>query len=179
MRYGRYERHGTARRRIGPVRPQFNCPNCGASGDSRDLGVDPGTDTGLSCPSCRTASYKGRRFTLPSDVRRNPRSGHTPGPWTIHKNIGRKSELGIVAEGAPCIIATMHGARLNEWPDIAEANAILIAAAPEMLEALKEAEATIFGPIADSISGDQMAETGAYDVLDTIRKAIAKAEGRY
>ena len=30
---------------------------------------------------------------------------HTPGPWKINSDIGRRGELGIVAEAAPCIIA--------------------------------------------------------------------------
>jgi len=59
---------------------------------------------------------------------------HTPAPWKIHKNIGKKGELGIVADAAPCIIAVMGNQR--EWPEEAEANARLIAAAPELLAAL-------------------------------------------
>lgn len=58
---------------------------------------------------------------------------HTAGPWTIHNNIGRKGELGILADKAPCIIAIMGNAK--EWPVEARANARLIAAAPELLSA--------------------------------------------
>ena len=61
----------------------------------------------------------------------------TPGPWQVHANIGRKSELGIVADAAPCIICTMHGGKANEWPTITRANARLIAAAPDLLAALE------------------------------------------
>ncbi len=64
-------------------------------------------------------------------------SKHTPGPWRTNHNIGRKSELGITADAAPCIIATMANAK--EWPAEARANARLIAAAPEMFEALQGA----------------------------------------
>jgi len=60
---------------------------------------------------------------------------HTPAPWTIHRNIGKKSEIGIVANAAPCIICTMSNAK--EWPQEAEDNARLIAAAPDLLEALR------------------------------------------
>lgn len=105
--------------------------------------------------------------------RRNPRSGHTPGPWEVSKH-GTPSyapQFGIYAEGEQNDLAIVKG-------ENAEADAILMAAAPDLLGVLKEAEEIIFGPIADLITGDQMAETGAYDVLDTIRKAIAKAEGR-
>ena len=45
----------------------------------------------------------------------------TPTPWTVYDNIGRKSELGITASAAPCIIAVMGNQR--EWPIEAEANA--------------------------------------------------------
>lgn len=62
----------------------------------------------------------------------------TPGPWRINSNIGRKSELGILANSAPCIIAVMGNAK--EWPTQAEANARLIAAAPALFEALKAFE---------------------------------------
>jgi len=60
---------------------------------------------------------------------------HTPGPWRLNNNIGRKGELGIVADDAPCIIAIMGNAK--EWPVEAQANARLIAAAPALLEACK------------------------------------------
>lgn len=61
---------------------------------------------------------------------------HTPGPWKMHSNIGRKSEPGVIADAAPCIIAIMGNHK--EWPVEAEANARLIAAAPELLEALED-----------------------------------------
>ena len=60
---------------------------------------------------------------------------HTPGPWKINNNVGRKGELGIIADAAPCIIAIMGNAK--EWPVEAQANARLIAAAPALLEACK------------------------------------------
>jgi hypothetical protein len=59
----------------------------------------------------------------------------TPGPWTIDNKIGRKSQLGIVADAAPCIIAVMGNA--EAWPVEAQANAKLIAAAPDLLTACK------------------------------------------
>ena len=61
---------------------------------------------------------------------------HTPGPWKINNNVGRKGELGIIADAAPCIIAIMGNAK--EWPVEAQANARLIAAAPALLEACKK-----------------------------------------
>jgi hypothetical protein len=113
--------------------------------------------------------------------RRNPRSGHTPGPWEItRQDYGEPRDASkIKIYGLDMLLATLPSDRSAEDGQIVhEANARLIAAAPDLLGVLKEAEEIIFGPIADLITGDQMAETGAYDVLDTIRKAIAKAEGR-
>ena len=57
----------------------------------------------------------------------------TRGPWSVHRNIGRRGELGVVADSAPCIIAVMGNQR--QWPAEAEANARLIAAAPVLLHA--------------------------------------------
>ncbi len=58
-------------------------------------------------------------------------SNHTPGPWSLHETISDtarylyvRSESGIVAEVTPL--------------DEVDANARLIAAAPELLGALKE-----------------------------------------
>ena len=67
----------------------------------------------------------------------------TPTPWTVYDNIGRKSELGITASAAPCIIAVMGNQR--EWPIEAEARCVnsfddLVAAleyAKEILESYK------------------------------------------
>jgi len=64
------------------------------------------------------------------------KSESTPGPWEINNNIGRKGELGIVAEAAPCIVAVMGNA--GAWPAEAKANAALIAAAPDLLAALQD-----------------------------------------
>ena len=66
---------------------------------------------------------------------------HTPGPWSVHNNVGKKGELGIVADSAPCVIA--HGMSEKHWPEIAQANAQLIACSPDMVESLEEAERVI------------------------------------
>ena len=93
---------------------------------------------------------------------------HTPGPWEVHSNIGKKGELGIVAESAPCVIA--HGMSEKHWPEIAQANAALIAAAPEMLEALKT--------LADYVFREESKQNICSSAWMDARKAIAKAEGR-
>lgn len=67
-------------------------------------------------------------------MKTNPEAKHTPGNWAVNRNVGRKSELGIVADDAPCVIAIVTGEA--HWPAIAQANARLIAAAPELLSQL-------------------------------------------
>jgi hypothetical protein len=69
-------------------------------------------------------------------------SKHTPGPWSVCNAIGKKSEVGIVADAAPCIIAVMGNQGRGAWPQEARANAEFIVRACnshyELLEALRE-----------------------------------------
>jgi hypothetical protein len=99
---------------------------------------------------------------------------HTKGPWKINNNIGHKGELGIIADTAPCIIAIMGNQKV--WPAEAEANAHLIAAAPDLLEACK-ALLEEFNSRTALIETCDMTD----DELVAIQKAeqaIAKTEGR-
>lgn len=104
---------------------------------------------------------------------------HTPGPWVIdesrHGKRGPVHTLMVVAEkgGMPGLIVN-QGALVEpqDW-----ANARLISASPDMLEALK---AILY---ADETFGDH--SIGAADwaamqmkALELARSAIAKAEGR-
>ena len=83
-----------------------------------------------------------------------PMSKHTPGPWDV-SHVGHSQPL-------PCDfrVHTESGATRDEW----EANAALIAAAPDLLAALKAAIACI------PINQDKT-------VHEQARAAIAKAEG--
>lgn len=90
---------------------------------------------------------------------------HTPGPWKVTGNIGRKSEFGIVADAAPCIIAIMGNQK--EWPVEAQANAALIAVAPELLH---EAENVIQG-----FGGD--VPKWLQPNIDALQAVIDKAKG--
>lgn len=95
---------------------------------------------------------------------------HTPGPWVIHQS---------TAESWPEILApngTVPLARINStWRGEALANARLIAAAPELLEAL--------GRISDSINGlsgpiPTRNTPEFWDYVKTIAdEAISKATG--
>lgn len=114
-------------------------------------------------------------------------SKHTPGPWTWHmEKIGR----GVVAKGKT-VHASLSAPRANcpppystgvltanwctdsdgqvwqAWISVSEANARLIAAAPELLEALRTA--------LDHIDMDALEISHCKDAA-AIRAAIAKAE---
>lgn len=97
-------------------------------------------------------------------------SGHTPGPWRYQLNHASSSWY-VIAEGKPWFVCEMS------WNEMeqdnfrnrigSEANARLIAAAPDLLEALKN----MVGFCATGCAEAEMA-------MDDGRKAIAKAEDR-
>lgn len=105
---------------------------------------------------------------------------HTPGPWRTE--LGDRAAYHIHERR---LILPPHGsesgapiAKMNEGFDgVSEANARLIAAAPEMLEALKAANAAINPSDIHGISlcswNDRLKAATV-----TICAAIAKAEGR-
>lgn len=97
----------------------------------------------------------------------NSKGNWTPGPWKTHSNIGRKGQLGVVADAAPCIIAIMGNQQA--WPVESQANARLIASAPDLLQALKASVKS-----AEHYGADPYQEPWLIDA----RAAIAKAEGR-
>ena len=85
-------------------------------------------------------------------------NGHTPGPWAV-------LDWSVIAKGASVVVADMSpGTRL-------QANARLIAAAPDLLDAL--------GAMLATHSSDEHAQNvdGWMDARQRAVKAIAKAEG--
>ena len=78
---------------------------------------------------------------------------HTPGPWAVRR---------AWSNGEPCDMLVVQSGVTPIADVVGDANARLIAAAPEMLEALHR--------VLDVITGDQAAELGVYD-------AITKATG--
>lgn len=82
-------------------------------------------------------------------------SEHTPGPWTF--------ESGFIVSSAGRI-ADVGGVDASFDPETAEADGRLIAAAPDLLAALKAIDATVEGIPAD--------------VAAQMIAAIVKAEGR-
>lgn len=89
-------------------------------------------------------------------------SGHTPGPWTVNGFGGSFEVLCRTRDG----VAVSAG----EIPKDGIANARLIAAAPDLLEAAKDALYTL-----DRLPADTVTAPG---VSRSLRAAIAKAEGR-
>ncbi len=93
------------------------------------------------------------------------RGAHTPGPWTVSGcKLGNSAMVTHGNDGTfSPVIATVHddGTRLP-----AEANARLIAAAPELLAALREADLEL-----------ERADIYPADTKARIRAAIAKATG--
>ena len=86
-------------------------------------------------------------------------STHTPGPWTIEKYTGHPHIEIWTNNNRPQRIAYMQ----DHLPEV-EADAQLIAAAPELLEALYKIDAN--------------AAESAEWIRRVTRAAIAKAEGR-
>ena len=101
---------------------------------------------------------------------------HTPGPWAFSQSsqYGDTRFYVAQADGAPYTphysdVATLIAETVNdERRSIQEANARLIAAAPELLEALKRIEFA-FSPLAKDCT--------LANLIDEARAAIAKATG--
>jgi hypothetical protein len=98
---------------------------------------------------------------------------HTPGPWQVHTYYVARH--GITAQLVPYRLATVIGAfdqvDNNVPGPSCEANARLIAAAPELLAALRDTLEWLREGKVDGVGFDEQ------QVVDTISAAIAKAEG--
>ncbi|EMU8998621.1 hypothetical protein AAA733_001667 [Providencia rettgeri] len=109
---------------------------------------------------------------------------HTPAPWLTDRNNTHTGQ-----------IATVHGCENNSWVEIwstnwpesesvQEANANLIAAAPELLEALQSIQQSLakYIEVANNIGVEATADGfylgHAIDVEEKARQAIAKALGQ-
>lgn len=96
-------------------------------------------------------------------------TSHTQGPWETGKGaceiVYAKKRDGLRQKIANCYLAESSAQSF--------ANASLIAAAPELLEALKRAVAYI-----GNTQPYQIGHTGAMNIVAACTDAIAKAEGR-
>lgn len=105
-------------------------------------------------------------------------SAHTPGPWTAHGAIV-KSHTGAVSESPNWSVLGPAGQRLyvtvgyEHINPQAERDARLIAAAPDLLEALQLCADFVGSPSAYSPTSDD----GMYALAETIEAVLAKATG--
>jgi hypothetical protein len=111
-------------------------------------------------------------------------SKHTPGPWKVVRD-GNPLSAGIVAviEHSERFLAVEEDHFGGPWcaPDTWEANARLIAAAPDLLEALRgyQREATSYHTTCGHGEEGSVAECDSIcEQMAAGAKAIAKAEGR-
>ena len=96
---------------------------------------------------------------------------HTTGPWVIDWNVSR---LDIFGADETTLVASLRRSTLSQAIDeAARSNARLIAAAPEMYEAIAAiATAMNLGYIPNEILSE------GSPILEGLRAAIAKAEGK-
>jgi hypothetical protein len=98
-------------------------------------------------------------------------SKHTPGPWTAKMSKWHEESL-LVQAGMPSNrVLARFGSATEPLDDTDRANARLISAAPEMLEALKDVVNYFWSPEFDRPA---LAEG---DVEEFVRGAIKKATG--
>jgi hypothetical protein len=103
---------------------------------------------------------------------------HTPGPWNRERyDTGRSPSryfpITAIRNGKHCRIAESGGDSDLPSEEI-EANGALIAAAPELLQALKDLVSQVEDQ--DNIFDEGL--SAAHDSMQDARAAIAKAEGR-
>lgn len=120
------------------------------------------------CPTCHP----------PAVVR-----AHTPGPWGLPLQVTATApQTTVIAENAfGCIVEVATTAGKGDSLREAEANARLIAAAPEMLEALRVLCAWHGHPaLTGRPSGTPVPESvpDFHEAVQMVHAAIAKAEGR-
>ena len=111
-------------------------------------------------------------------------SGHTSGPW-LKSTIGRRNDgsIAVMSKDGPVAYANLlryvkRGTAHSINDAESESNARLIAAAPELLEALKRC-AELLDDYSDVNDGeDGPRPNRAMSLLTDVEDAIAKAEGR-
>ena len=121
-------------------------------------------------------------------IMKNENAKYTPGPWQYRPN--KYDDWGVVrsADGLPVVQACVgrwsadFDSHRTNGTDPGEANARLIAAAPELLAALERAEDLLHyvrldGTVDPLESSQQTFGVSSMEVLADIRAAIAKAKG--
>jgi hypothetical protein len=109
---------------------------------------------------------------------------HTPGPWKLDGGKGRRgeryvwsdrSEKGLIGTHEICVAVIQPKARCEGGAAFAEeeieANANLVVSAPDLLEALELVRD-------EFATGNRWTAVRIQRVVEVVRAAIAKAEGR-
>lgn len=108
-------------------------------------------------------------------------SKHTPGPWILAESVENRFSKTDMRRVRAANEGAEHGAVCEVYGvrdgSTACANARLIAAAPELLEALVEATACGMAPISSAKDGGASTHSRQVRCADMIRAAIAKATG--
>lgn len=113
-------------------------------------------------------------------------SDYTPGPWRTNKGYtdnllyrGTVAHLGETPEGewVAVIVEDDERAWHTSDADVMRANANLIAAAPDLLEAAKEARRLLIDALRDVVDVPGWNPESHFDVR-MLTEIIAKAEGR-
>lgn len=112
-------------------------------------------------------------------------SGHTKGPWVLNYdeydgkvsvrsgNARDLADYPLYYEVVRSVGGRVHGANFDDYSEV-EANARLIAAAPDLLEALEDLESDIAGRFDME---DPSTNPGIKFAIEAARAAIAKATG--
>lgn len=104
-------------------------------------------------------------------------SGHTPGPWKIDYGHPRGLPGGISRAAAPWTAVTRFNTFARPTTPEALANARLIAVAPDLLEAARQAEQALLTFCDHYVIEDRDHDLAAERAIQAIRAAIAKATG--
>lgn len=103
---------------------------------------------------------------------------HTPGPWKAYRH---QFGIGVLSTAVGADVAHCHGLDSLRADDEVLANAQLIAAAPELLDALICAVHSLAAALLVGHDEGLLDDEGASDeneIVNQCRAAIAKAEGR-
>lgn len=104
---------------------------------------------------------------------------NTEGPWYLQHHITQDGSGGtkrwkiLAGKDRSIQIASLKG-----WDDEDEANARLIAAAPDLLAACEEALVRVEAAVAIRVKLTGIRGGGAYKTVQSLRAAIAKARGK-
>lgn len=109
----------------------------------------------------------------------------TPGPWHVSRRIPAYAEgndfPGVTIDVPDATLAGgYHEGAIEVWGDNCEANAHVIAACPDMYEALKLALKALDAISDEMTTGERYTNAGQYliDALAPCATALAKAEGK-